>query len=135
MYKIYFYSDPIFLYIDSENILDLDLKIIEGKKEFEMKYNDVYFTKNMKDSRSKSWVVFIQSFDEKNKFLVQSNLSGDNLVHRKIKNGYCLRLQYDQITNNKIWASLPPTFETGEIEYKKNRLSYYRNIKLLNILD
>ena len=37
MYKIYFYSEPIFLYIDSESIIDLDLKVIGEKKLFEMK--------------------------------------------------------------------------------------------------
>ena len=40
MYKIYFYSEPVFLYIDSESIIDLDLKVIGKKKLFEMINNN-----------------------------------------------------------------------------------------------
>jgi hypothetical protein len=64
MYKIYFYSEPVFLYIDSESIIDLDLKRIDNKNVFEMKYNDYFYDFNLKSSKSKNWLVTIQSFDE-----------------------------------------------------------------------
>lgn len=135
MFKIYFYSDPVFLYIDSDTILDLNLRVVDGKKIFEMEYKDDFFTQNLKRSKSKNWMVFIQSYGDDNTFQLQSNLNGDKLKHRKIKNGYYIRLEYDQITNNKIWASLPPSFDYGEIEYKNSKLAYIRNLKLGNLLN
>ena len=134
MYKIYFYSEPNFLYIDSESIIDLDLKRIDDKNIFEMKYNDYFYDFNLKNSKSKNWLVTIQSFDEDGKFVLQSNIHGDNLKIRKIKNGNSIKLEYDQISNNKIWSSLPPIFEQGEQEYTKGKLSYVRNLKLESIL-
>lgn len=135
MYKIYFYSEPIFLYIDSENILDLDLKVINEMKIFEMIYNDEYFDLNRVRTKSKSWSLIIQSFDENGKFILQSNLLGDRFKIKKLTKGNRIRLIYDQITNNKIWASIPPSFEEGEIAYKQGKLSYYRDLKLKNILS
>lgn len=135
MYKIYFYSEPIFLYIDSESILDLDLKVINELKVFEMIYKDDYFDLNRSRTKSKSWSVIIQSFDENGKFVLQSNLLGDRLKVKKLVKGNRIRLIYDQITNNKIWASIPPTFEDAEIEYKQGKISYSRNIKLKDILS
>ena len=134
MYKIYFYSEPNFLYIDSESIIDLDLKRIDNKNVFEMRYSDYFFDLNLKNSKSKNWLVTIQSFDENGKFVLQSNIHGDNLKIKKIKNGNSIKLEYDQISNNKVWGSLPPMFEQGEEEYNKGKLSYVRNLKLESIL-
>ena len=134
MYKIYFYSEPIFLYIDSESIIDLDLKVIGEKKLFEMKYDDYFFDYNLRNSKSKNWSVTIQSYGDDGKFLLQSNIQGDSLKLRKLKKGNSIKLEYDQITNNRAWASLPPSFEMGEEEYKKGKLAYIRNLKLENIL-
>ena len=135
MYKIYFYSEPNFLYIDSESIIDLDLKRIDNKNIFEMRYGDYFFDFNLKNSKSKNWLVTIQSFDVNGKFLLQSNINGDNLKIKKIKNGNSIKLEYDQISNNKIWSSLPPIFEQGEEEYTNCKLSYLRNLKLESILN
>ena len=135
MYKIYFYSEPTFLYIDSESILDLDLKIVDDSKTFEMVYDDHFFDFNLRSSKSKNWSVTIQSYDEVGKFVVQSNLQGDKLKTKSLKKGKRIQLNFDQITNNKIWASLPPIFEMGEIEYRKGKTSYIRNLKLNNLLN
>ena len=134
MYKIYFYSEPVFLYIDSESIIDLDLRVIGEKKIFEMKYDDYFFDYNLRNSKSKEWSVTIQSYGDDGKFILQSNIYGDSLKLRKLKKGNSIKLEYDQITNNKVWASLPPSFEMGEEEYIKGRLSYVRNLKLESIL-
>lgn len=134
MYKIYFYSEPIFLYIDSESIIDLDLKVIGGKKLFVMEYDDYFFDYNLRNSKSKNWSITIQSYGDDGKFLLQSNIQGDSLKLRKLKKGNSIKLEYDQITNNRAWASLPPSFEMGEEEYKKGKLSYARNLKLESIL-
>jgi hypothetical protein len=135
MYKIYFYSEPNFLYIDSESIIDLDLKRLNNKNVFEMKYEDYFFDYNLRNSKSKNWLITIQSFDENGKFLLQSNIHGDYLKIKKSNGSNSIILQYDQITNNKISGSLPPIFESGEIEYKKTKLSYIRNLKLEDILN
>jgi hypothetical protein len=135
MYKIYFYSEPVFLYIDSESIINLDLRVVDGKKIFEMKYDDYFFDYNLKTSKSKNWLVTIQSYGDDGKFILQSNIHGDSLKLRKLKKGNSIKLEYDQITNNQIWSSLPPVFEMGEGEYKKGKLAYIRNLKLENILD
>ena len=135
MYKIYFYSEPSFLYIDSESILDLDLKMTADKKIFEMKYNDFFFNYNLKASKKKSWSIIIQSYDSEGKFVLQSNFFGENMKTQKKKDSNFIRFQYEQISNNKIWNSLPPIFEQGEEEYIKGKLSYIRNLKLENILN
>jgi len=135
MYKIYFYSEPVFLYIDTETIIDLDLKRINDENIFEMVYKDHFFDFNLKNSKSKTWSVVIQSYDLKGNFVIQSNLHGEELKTKSVTNGRRIRLKYDQITNNKIWASLPPVFEMGEIEYRKGKLSYLRNLKLEDILN
>jgi len=135
MYKIYFYSEPIFLYIDSETILDLDLKMDEGNKIFEMIYDDNFFDYNLRSAKIKDWSVTIQSFDENGKFFLQSNLQGENLKYKTLKNKKRIRLNFNQITNNKIWASIPPIFEMGEDQYKNGRQAYLRNIKLKEILN
>ena len=135
MYKIYFYSEPTFLFIDSESILDLDLQTIDNKKVFEMHFKDDFFDFNLASSKSKNWLITIQCYDESGKFILQSNLHGDDMKIKKIKNGKRIRLVYDQITNNKIWASIPPEFEKGEILYKQGKLAHQRNIKLKDILS
>lgn len=134
MYKIYFYSEPTLLFIDTESLIDLDLKIIDDEKYFEMTYDDPFFDLNLKSAKSKSWSVTIQSFDQDGKFQIQSNLSGEELKVKKIKLGRLLRLKYNQITNNKIWASIPPSFEDGEIIYKQGKISYSREQKIKNII-
>jgi len=134
MYKIYFYSNPNFLYIDSESIIDLDLKIIDDKKCFEMEYDDDFFYLNLKNAKSKNWGIIIQSFDEKNNFVLQSDLNGEKMKSRKLKKTFYFRVEYDQITNNKAWPSIPPIFEQGEINFKNDRIYHMRNIKLQNFL-
>lgn len=135
MYKLYFYSNPHFLYIDSESIIDLDLKYVDEKKCFEMEYDDEFFYLNLKNAKRKIWGVTIQSFDEKNNFVLQSDFNGEKLKSKKLKKSFYLRLEYDQITNNKAWPSIPPIFIEGELNYKNGRLSHMRNLKLVNILD
>jgi hypothetical protein len=99
-----------------------------------MKYDDYFFDYNLRNSKSKNWSVTIQSYGDDGKFLLQSNIQGDSLKLRKLKKGNSIKLEYDQITNNRAWASLPPSFEMGEEEYKKGKLAYIRNLKLENIL-
>jgi len=135
MYKLYFYSEPTFLYIDSESILNLDLKDIKDKKIFEIIFKDYFFEYNLRKSKSKDWILTIQSYNDDGSFILQSNLTGTNAKTRKIKTGTYLRLEYNQITNNEIWPSLPPVFEESEKNYKMSKLTYLRNAKLKNILD
>ena len=134
MYKLYFYSNPHFLYIDSESIIDLDLKYVDEKKCFEMEYGDDFFYINLRNGKSKTWGVTIQSFDENGKFVLQSDLNGEKLKSKKLKKSFYLRLEYDQITNNKAWPSIPPIFEEGEINYKNDRLSHLRHLKLTKLV-
>lgn len=134
MLKVYFYSKPYFLYIDSESLVDADLTTDNGKNYFDLQYTDDYFTLILKKSKKKKWLIFLQSFDENNIFISQSNLGGENLKLKRIDGVDYLTLQYDQITNNKIWPSLPPTFDEGEIEYKNAKLSHYRDKKLKKII-
>lgn len=135
MYKIYFYSEPNLLFIDSETIIDLDLKMMDSQKVFEMIYDDLFFDLNLTNSKSDNWLITIQSYDENGKFVLQSNLHGDEMTIRKVKKGKRIRLVYDQITNNKIWGSIPPEFERGEVLYKQGKLSFERNVKLKNLLN
>ena len=135
MYKLYFYSEPTFLYIDSESILNLDLKEIKNKKIFEIIFMDYFFEYNLRKSKSKDWILTIQSYNDDGSFILQSNLTGTNTKTRKIKTGTYLRLEYSQITNNEIWPSLPPVFEESERNYRMSKLTYLRNTKLKNILD
>ena len=135
MYKIYFYSNPHFIYIDSESIIDMDLKYVDAKKCFEMEYDDNFFHLNLKNAKRKIWGVTIQSFDDNNDFVLQSDFNGEKLKSKKLKNTFYLRLEYDQITNNKAWPSIPPIFIEGEINYKNGRISHMRNLNLEKILN
>lgn len=134
MHKIYFYSKPNFLFIDSETIVDLDLTFFEERKVFDIKFSDNFFYNNFKKSKSKNWEITIQSFDEKNNFVLQSNISGDLIKTNKTKKYVWLRFEYDQITNNKVWPSLPPAFEEAESDFKRAKLSFVRQEKLKDIL-
>jgi hypothetical protein len=135
MYKIYFYSKPNFLFIDSESILDMDLRFEEDVKIYEIQFKDEFFYTNFKNSKSKEWEITIQSFDEENKFTLQSNISGELTKRKKEKKFQILKFTYDQITNNKVWPSLPPAFEQAESDYKRAKLASTRNDKLNNILS
>jgi hypothetical protein len=134
MYKLYFYSKPNFLYIDSESIIDLDLKISEDKKCFEMIYNDEFFYKNFKSSKTRNWSLVIQSFDENGNFILQTDLNGEKLKLKKLKKDFYLSLEFDQITNNKVWPSIPPIFEYSEINFKNEKISYNRHLKLNELM-
>ncbi len=135
MYKIYFYSEPNFLFMDSDSVKNLDLKSINQKNIFEIIFEDYFFENNFRKIKSTDWLLTIQSYNDDGSFVLQSNIAGSNPKIRKIKKGTYLRLEYDQITNNEIWPSLPPIFETSEQKYKMIKLTHQRNAKLRNILD
>jgi hypothetical protein len=134
-YKIYLYSEPHFLILTDESIIDINLKSNLKKKKLEIYYDDNFFDFNLKSSKKSEWLVTIQSFDLKDKFIYQIDLHGESIKIGNKKSKNFLSLIYDQISNNNGWASIPPLFEQAELEYTRSRFSYLRNLKLNLILD
>jgi len=134
-YKIYFYSKPYFLVLDKDDIKDINLKSKENTKFIEINYADSFFDLNLKHSKSKEWALTVQAYDKSEKFISQIDVYGENLKSKKIKNSKILELEYDQITNNKGWSSIPKVFEDAEIVYQNSKKTYFRDLSIKKILD
>lgn len=131
MHELYFYSEPNLLYINSDDIIDLDLENIDGKNQFKIIYKDNFFHFNFKNSRKKIWSVIIQSYDEFGNFLLQSNFTGKTIKNTKNNKGeVILKINYDQITNNRAWSSIPPLFEKSKRDYLGKKITYLRDLKI-----
>lgn len=133
-YKIYFYSEPYFLILDKNSIIDINLQVSKDKtKTVEIKYSDDFFDLNLDYVDTKDWSLTVQEFDEKGKFTSQIDIYGENLKIKKNKSHRTLILEYNQITNNNGWASIPKVFESAEDVYQKSKQSYKRDLAIKNI--
>ena len=132
LYKIYFYSQPHFLVLDTDSVVDINL-ISDKNKIIEIIFSDVFFELNLKKTKCKDWSLTIQIFDKDNKFTSQIDLNGENMKVSNTKKGKKIKFNYDQITNNNGWASVPKVFEKAEFDYMNYKISYLRDKKLKEI--
>lgn len=141
IYTIYLFSEPIFLLLENSSIIDIDLSEVLGDKKaknIKIFYNDPFFDFNLKLSKMDSFSVTIQTYQvdvNKDKFISQTDLNGDEIKIGEIDGKNFFSLNFSQITNNNAWPSISPKFEQASKTYNQIKLSYLRNKKLESILS
>jgi hypothetical protein len=135
-YKIYFYSEPHFLVLNKEDVIDVNLTTTKkGVKKIEIKYlHNSFFELNLQHCEHKDWSITIQIYDEFDICKSQIDLYGENIKLSKYKNFKILKLEYQQITNSNGWISIAKAFIDAEIVYEKAKLSYNRNSTINKLL-
>lgn len=142
-YEIYLFSEPYFLYLEDESVIDAN--IIEGhgkehseiyghiksKNKFTLDYDDEFFDFNLKGSNRKKFSVIVNIFNTTGQFLNQLEFHGENLEIGIST----LVLEYEQISNNNAWNSINPEFIKAADVYKSERVSYLRDKKINKILS
>jgi hypothetical protein len=146
-YEAYLYSEPYFMLLDDECIVDINLKeelnpnsykeskrmygIPEPKKYIEFQYGDVFFDYNLKSSKRNMFSVVVVVYNRTGQFLQQMDLHGEDLL---IEGSNLFRLYYEQVTNNSAFPSLNPRWEEAIDTYKRERVSYLRDVKIDTLL-
>lgn len=145
IYTIYLFSEPYFMVLDDESIIDVNILKEEvkipkkstrwygmptPKQILELKYNDTFFEYNLKSSNRDTFSVNIQTYNKMGQFLQQVELHGEN-IHIKDN---VMTLKFDQVTNNNAWPSINPKFESAADLYKRERVSYLRDLKIDTLL-
>lgn len=149
-YSIFFYSEPYFILLENQEIVDITIKqeekqiqkkstrmygIKQPKKLLEIVYNDDFFDCNLITSKRDYFSITIQIFNRTGQFLQQIELLGENLKKAKSNEGITITLNYDQVTNNNAWPSLPPQFQEASEVYKREKVSYLRDLQIKKILS
>jgi len=135
-YKIYFYNQPHFLLLDSQSILDINIKEkSQNVRKIEIFFEDIFFEKNLSKKSLKEWNITVQIFDNNNKFTTQLDLYGENLRSGKTKLGKNIKFDFEQISTNSAWPSLPKSFHDAEVSYMSSRHAYLRHLKIKSLID
>lgn len=144
-YEVYLYSEPYFMLLEDESIIDINLKsenynykesrrkfgATVPKKYIEFEYNDVFFDFNLKNSKRLIFSVVVVVYNATGQFLQQMDLLGEDLITENNK----FRLYYEQITNNGAFASINPKWGNAIDLYKRERVSYLRDKKIDTLLN
>lgn len=136
-YEVYLFSEPYFMYLKNDSIIDININQknkyddIESKDAIILEYNDVFFDYNIRNSNRDRFSITIYSFNKTGQFLQQLDIHGENMI---IENSSII-LEFDQITNNNAWYSVNTKFATAAEIYQRERMSYYRDRKIDNILN
>lgn len=137
-YDAYLYSEPYFMLLEDESIIDINLKVetvpnlfTESKKYIEFRYDDTFFNFNLKNSKRNTFSIVVVTYNTAGQFLQQMDLLGEDLV---IEGNNGFRLYYEQITNNGAFASINPQWESAIDVYKRERVSYFRDRKIDTLL-
>jgi hypothetical protein len=146
-YEVYLYSEPYFMLLEDECIIDINLKeelnpksykeskrmygIQEPKKYIEFQYDDVFFDYNLKNSKRNMFSIVVVVYNRAGQFLQQMDLHGEDLL---IEGSNLLKLYYDQITNNQAFPSINPLWGDAIDVYKRERVSYLRDVKIDTLL-
>lgn len=144
-YIVYLFSEPYFMVLDDESIIDVniltkEIKIPKKTKRWygmptpkqilELKYNDTFFDYNLKSTNRDTFSVTIQTYNRMGQFLQQMELHGE---YMSVKDGV-MKLEFDQVTNNNAWSSISPKFESAADLYKRERVAYLRDLKIDTLL-
>lgn len=150
IYEVYFYSEPVFLVLQDDEIIDVNISSFDkenykftqrkygpDKEEFylDINYNDYFFHGNFENSKKDDFLVIIQTFSKSTGFFIQQiQVQGDVLQSgRKDGNAY-IRMIFEQMITNDI-GNLPPKFNPATIIYKQERASYLRDRKIDALLN
>ncbi len=127
-YIVYFYSEPNFMVLENESIIDISLH--EDLKRVDINYSDYFFDFNLKNCKDSEFTVVTQCYNRVGQFLEQLEISGENISF----DNNILTLNYEQLTSNKAWASINQLWEKASDVYNRERISYYRQSKIERIL-
>lgn len=127
-YIVYFYSEPNFMVLENESIIDISLH--EDLKRVDINYSDYFFDFNLKNCKDSEFTVVTQCYNRVGQFLEQLEISGENISF----DNNILTLNYEQLTSNKAWASINQLWEKASDVYNRERISYYRQSKIETIL-
>lgn len=131
-YEAYLYSEPYFMLLDDESIIDINIKDDSEKNKYiELQYDDVFFDYNLKNSKRNMFSVVVVVYNRNGQFLQQMDLHGEDLL---IEGSNLFRLYYEQVTNNSAFPSLNPRWEEAIDTYKRERVSYLRDVKIDTLL-
>ena len=137
-YSIYFYSKPNFLLLEDNDIIDINIrdKKIDGETStLEVMYSDVFFDYNIRNIKKKNFLIIIMVNNQVNQFLQQITIHGESLSFGEHPHISCANFNFKQMSNNKVWKSMPSEFHKAEEVYKSDRLSYIRESIINKILD
>ena len=146
-YEVYLFSEPYFMVIEDDSIIDLNLKeevnpnsykeskrmygIKPQRKYIEIQYDDVFFDYNLKGCKRDMFSVVVVVYNATGQFLQQMDLHGEDLI---IEGSNLLRLYYDQLTLNSANPSINPNWGNAIDTYKRERVSYLRDVKIDTLL-
>jgi len=135
IYQMYLFCEPYLLVLDDESIIESDIdkfKDISEKDDlFKIKVSDIYFHENLIRIEEKDFFLVVQSFDLSNKFTNQLELYGENFVIQNQE----ITFKFESITINNAYPSINPYWKEGVELYKKERVSYLRNIQIETLLN
>ena len=135
IYNFYLYCDPYLLFLDDDSVIDLNIDkfSIDSKKDdvFKIETLDIYFHENLKRIEDKEFLLIFQTYDLSNKFLNQIEICGEEFYTEN----NILILKFDSISINNVSPSLNPYWLTSIDLYKKERVSYLRNIQIETLLN
>jgi hypothetical protein len=146
-YEAYLYCEPYFILLEDDCIVDMNLKeevnpnsykeskrmygIKPERKYIEIQYDDVFFDYNLKGCKRDMFSVVVVVYNNTGQFLQQMDLHGEDLV---IEGSNLLRLYYEQLTLNSANPSINPNWGNAIDTYKRERVSYLRDVKIDTLL-
>ena len=146
-YEVYLYSEPYFILLEDDCIVDINLKeelnpnsykdskrlsgTTPQKKYIEIQYDDVFFDYNLKGCKRDMFSVVVVVYNNTGQFLQQMDLHGEDLF---IEGSNLLRLYYEQLNLNSANPSINPNWENAIDIYKRERVSYLRDVKIDTLL-
>ncbi len=135
IYQIYLFCEPYLLVLDNESIIDVNLdKLQDISKQIELlviEIEDIFFHENLKIISEKDFSLIVQSYDTNNKFISQLELYGEDFTIESNK----VTFKFDSSTVNSAYPSINPYWKSAIELYKKERVSYLRNIQIETLLN
>jgi hypothetical protein len=123
------------LVLDNESIIDMNLdKLQDISKQIELlviEIEDIFFHENLKIISEKDFSLIVQSYDTNNKFISQLELYGEDFTIKSNK----VTFKFDSSTVNSAYPSINPYWKSAIELYKRERVSYLRNIQIETLLN
>ena len=136
-YVVYFYDDPTFLFLDDEDIVDINIEGLSypngesiGSGDCILEYNCDFFGKNLEKAYEEEFSVTIQVHNKMGQFLQQIEFQGGDIE----KKDGVIKFRFDQMSRNHAWPSINPRFTEASEIWKKAKMSYLRDKKIDTLL-
>jgi len=151
IYEIYFFSEPYFMVLENNSIIDINIRKeealpiykktvkrfgpIKQKQIIEITYKDDYFDANYKESNRTEFSLIILSYNQDGTFIQQLDIHGESLVVSRILKNKVLRFTFEQITTNSGWMSIHPQFLKAHDNYISEKKKWERDKKINQLLS